>query len=119
MCSVVFLLRVCYYEITKRKKSKLFQKNFFNRKNKILNYKTKMPKDLKKKIYPVRKFHPLRRGCNAYSFLQRKNTDLKSSFSNGVYGKELIMDLLDCDPKIIRSKKNFTIFKRTLRLVKS
>lgn len=37
-----------------------------------------------------------------------KNEKLKTNETNKkIYGKELILDLYDCDPKIIRSKKNF------------
>ena len=78
MCSVVFYCEFVIIKLRKEKNRSFFKKNFFNRKNKILNYKTKMPKGLRKKI------------C----------------------GKELIMDLLDCDPKIIRSKKKILQYSK-------
>ncbi|MDP4007440.1 MAG: S-adenosylmethionine decarboxylase [bacterium] len=33
---------------------------------------------------------------------------------NGLYGKELLLTLIDCDPKILRSKQKITFFARTM-----
>ncbi|HUW71837.1 MAG TPA: S-adenosylmethionine decarboxylase [Candidatus Humimicrobiaceae bacterium] len=39
---------------------------------------------------------------------------MSSSIKKKIYGKELILDLLDCDPKIIRSKKKILQYSKKL-----
>ncbi len=67
-----------------------------------------------KKIYPVRKSYYLDPKHNSYSFSRKKNKDQEPFFSDGVYGQELVLDLYDCDPKIIRSKKKILQYSKEI-----